>query len=165
MMPRRRGGKKIDFTHWTGVQEQFLAQGAGTAGLNVSPAAHESETLLRFRGHLAVFVDGQQAPSNLATIGVGMLVVPEGTGTTVLSSPVTNPDTSWFWYEQFVLAYEEYVTDVIDCPGMTSMRVIIDSKAMRVIRNSEIQLVIENVTLNGALSVNAVVTGRFLSGQ
>ncbi len=164
-MPRRRTGKKIDFTHWTGVQEAVLGQVAGSVGLTVSPAAHESETLLRFRGHLICYVDGLEEPATLAQIAVGMLVVPEGTGTTVLSAPATNPDTPWFWYEIFCVGYEEYVVDTVDSPGISSFRAVIDSKAMRIVRNQEIQMVVQNVTLNGAVTVNTVVTGRFLSGQ
>jgi len=68
------------------------------------------------------------------------------------------------WYDQFVLGYEEMVIDVIDVPGITSYRATIDSKAMRIIRNQEVQMVTENVTLGTAATVNLVVTGRMLSG-
>ncbi len=163
-MARRRTGKKIDFVHWTGVQEVFLARGAGSAGLNVLAASHEPETLMRFRGNVLCYVDAAQIPGGMVQIALGMQVVPEGTGITVANAPATNPDSPWFWYEIFTLGYEEMVTDVIDVPGATSFRATIDSKAMRIIRNEEVQLVIENVTLATALSVNCVVNGRFLSG-
>ena len=163
-MARRRSGKKIDFVHWTGVQENVNALSAGSIGQNVFAAAHESETLLRFRGNIVAFIDGNSAPSKLITVGVGMLVVPENTGVTVSSAPVTNPDSPWLWYDQFVLGYEEMVIDVIDVPGITSYRATIDSKAMRIIRNQEVQMVTENVTLGTAATVNLVVTGRMLSG-
>ena len=137
-MPRRRSGKKIDFVHWTGVQESFVAQGSGLVAATVFSAQHESETLLRFRGNIACFVDGAQASGGLVHIGLGMLVVPEGTGTTVLSRPLTEPDSPWFWYESFTLAYEEMVVDAVQASGMSGFRAVIDSKAMRIVRNSEL---------------------------
>ncbi len=164
-MARRRSGKKIDFVHWTGVQEQFAAQASGSAGVNVAVAAHESETLLRFRGNVLVYVDGAQPPGGLVQVALGMLLVPEGSGTVVTATPGTNPDSPWLWYEICAVGYEEMVTDVVDVPGLTSFRATIDSKAMRVIRNQEIQLVIHNTTLQTALSVNVVVNGRMLSGK
>ena len=64
-----------------------------------------------------------------------------------------------------MLGYEEYVVDVIDAPGLTVYRSPIDSKAMRIVRNQEVQLVVHNTTLIGAASVNVSVHGRFLTGQ
>ncbi len=163
-MPRRRSGKKIDFVHWTGFVHGFFSQAAGVAGQNVFPAAHEPETSLRTRGQLLAYVDGASAPGGLAEIGVGMILVPEGTGTTVLWSPLTDSDAPWFWYERFFLGYEEYVVDVIDSPIASGFRTVIDSKAMRITRNQEIQMVVENITHLAAVAVNVAVGGRSLSG-
>ncbi len=63
-----------------------------------------------------------------------------------------------------MIGYEEMVTDVVDVLGLTSQRLVIDSKAMRIVRNSEIQMVVENTTIGSALAVNLNVQGRFLSG-
>ncbi len=163
-MARRRSGKKIDFVHWTGLQEQFGPQAAGSSAVNAVAAQHDPETWLRFRGNLLCYMDGASAPGRLAQIAVGLILVPEGTGTTVLWSPATDADAPWMWYDIFAIGYEEMVIDVIDVPGATSYRSVIDSKSMRIVRNQEVQLVIENVTLAAAASVNAVISGRFLSG-
>ena len=163
-MARRRSGKKIDFVHWTYNSAANAAQAAGTSALNWAPAQHDPETLLRFRGHLSAFVDGAAAPGEWASIGIGMILVPEGTGTTVLWSPISDGDAPWIWVSYFELAYEEYVNDVVDCPGMTSFRETVDNKAMRIVRNQEIQIVAENATLGAALSVNWALSGRVLSG-
>ena len=101
-MPRRRAGKKIDFTHWTGFNGTFAAQASGSLALNIGAAQHESETLLRTRGSLVAWIDGLEAPAVAVQVSIGMLIVPEGTGATVLSTPFTNPDSPWFWYETFV---------------------------------------------------------------
>jgi len=162
-MPRR-SGRKIDFVHWTRMAASFLAQSAGTIAVNVSAAQHDPETLLRIRGNLLSFVDTTQAPGGLANVGIGMIMVPEGTGATVLWSPITDADAPWFWIETFSLGYEEMVTDVIDVPGATSFRSTIDSKAMRINRNSEVQAVLEVSNVSGAVAINAVLQARGLSG-
>ncbi len=159
-----RHSKKIDFTHWTGFSGSALAFGAGTAAITLGAATHEPETILRTRGSLTAWVDGTQAPATVAVIGIGFCIVPEGVGTTVTWSPLTDPDAPWFWFTSFALGYEEAVTDVIDLPTLSAYREVIDSKAMRKMRNSEIQVVFENITLNGAVTTNLHVEGRILTG-
>ncbi len=162
MAQRRRSGRKIDFTHWTGGRILAAALAAGTNGQTFMAAQHLPETLLRFRGNLLAYADGAQAPGGLAAVAVGLIKVPEGTGTTVLWSPVTDTDAPWIWYEQFGIGYEEYVTDAISAPGVSVFRSTIDSKAMRIQQNEELQVVVENFTLLSAISVNVLVSGRTL---
>jgi len=159
-----RHGKKIHYTHWTGFEATFLALGAGSSAATVGAALHEPETLLRTRGSLVCYVDAVQAPSAMAQVAIGIIPVPEGTGTTVLWSPITDSDAPWLYYSRFVVGWEEGVTDVIEVAGLGIYRETVDSKAQRILRNQETQCVIEQTTLNGAVSVNATLTGRFLSG-
>ena len=163
-MARRRSGKKIDFVHWTGMAGASLAQSAGSVGVSLNPAQHEPETLMRLRGTWSCYLDGTQAPGALIDVAIGVVLVPEGTGTSVLWTPLTDVDGPFIWYDRVSLGYEEYVTDVIDCPQMTSYRSVIDNKAMRIIRNQEIQLVIEQATTGGAASVNVNFCVRGLFG-
>ena len=165
-MPRVRGRfqKKIDTVHWTYGSWSF-SQGAGTSAVNVFSAQHLPETLLRTRGEYVSFVDGVQAPNSLLGIGVGLIQVPEGTGTTVLWSPISDGDAPWIWVDYAILGYEEMVTDVIDIPGLTSVRRVIDSKAMRKIRNTEIQCVVENATIQNAANVRIEGQVRMLAGS
>ena len=110
--------------------------------------------------------DAVSAPGVAAIISVGMIVVPEGTGTTVLQSPFTDGNADWFWFTQFMIGYEEMVTDVVDVPALSGYREVIDSKAMRIGNpDTEIQCVFENTTISGAASVNCHLAGRFLLGQ
>ncbi len=163
-MARRRSGKKIDFVHWTGFQDSILTRSAGISAKQLFPAQHDPETLMRMRGNLLVSLDATQAPGSLVQIAVGAILVPEGTGTTVLWSPATDPDAPWIWYEIFVVGYEEMVTDVVDVPGLSIFRSVIDNKAMRIIRNQEIQWSVENVTVAAAAAVNVTLSGRALFG-
>ena len=157
-------GKKIDTVHWTYGSWDFPAQAAGTAAVNVLAAQHLPETLLRVRGEQVCYADSTQAPAKLASIGIGLILVPEGTGTTVLWSPITDGDAPWFWVDYFMIGYEEMVTDVVGVPGITSARRVIDSKAMRKNRNMEVQAVVENATVIGAINVNVEGQARFLAG-
>ncbi len=149
-MPRQRGvfvprAKPVN-RHWTGVRVQFLALNTGTVAVTLISAVHGRETLMRIRGSLVGHVDGLSAPPLGALIALGLILVPEGTGTTVLWSPLSDEDAPWLWYSSFFLGYEEVVADVIDIPGITSYREVVDSKAMRVVRpDVEVQLVAENL--------------------
>jgi len=163
-MPRRRSGKKIYFVHWTYGHRTFSAFAAGTAAVQIYPANHEPETLLRLRGRLDAFIDGASIPGWRANIGVGLILVPEGSSTTVTWSPITDGDAPWIWVDYFSLSYEEAVTDVIQS-GLSNYSTPIDNKAMRIQRNQEVQMVVENVTTGSALSANITAQFRALTGQ
>jgi len=164
-MARRRSGKKIDSLRWIGFSTQFFAQAAGSAAATVLAATTVPDTIMRTRGTVLTFGDGTLSPPLAVDIALGMAVVPEGTGSTVLWSPITDANAPWFWYTRFTIGYEEQVTDVIAASEIVAYRQEIDSKAMRrAAPDTEVQLVIENVTIAGALNVNASVTGRFLVG-
>ncbi len=121
---------------------------------------------MRTRGNFVCYVDGTEAPGVSAVISAGFLVVPEGTGTTVISEPFGDANAPWFWHTQFVVGYEEMVTDVVDIAGLPVYRETVDSKAMRRIRSDqEIQFVVTNTTLIAALSVNLSLDGRMLLGS
>ncbi len=151
--------------HWSGFNNTAAALAAGSVGFTLAAAQHDRETIMRTRGSLLGYLDGTQSPGTLLVVAVGFALVPEGTSTTVLWSPFTDPDAPWFYYESFFLGYEEYVTDVIDAPGVSSFRQVIDSKAMRRVRNQEVQMVVENATVLAAGTVNVGVNGRFLSQE
>jgi len=163
-MARRRSGKKIDFVHWTGIFPGVANLSAGTQGVLALAAQHEPETLLRIRGNYVTWLDLAQNPGTVVEVSAGLIEVPEGTGTTVLWSPFTDADAPWIWYDSAVLGYEEMVLDVIDVPGITSHRSVIDNKAMRITRNTELQLVVENTTVGTASAINSLMSARVLSG-
>ena len=162
----RSRGKKIDYVHWHGVLGSFFTQSAGSiASLAAGALSTHPETLLRIRGEMTCWLDGTPATATAIDCAFGLLVVPGGTGTTVTSSPITDADAPWLWYERFTLANEEISADALHAPGMVSIRKVIDNKAMRIIRlDREIQLVFEQATLASAGDVNAVFNGRFLFG-
>ncbi len=133
-MARQFAQRARSRTRWTLAANAFSAQGAGTAAVNVLTAINLEETIIRMWGNLLASIDGASAPGKLVRIGVGMIVMPEGTGTTVTSSPISDAQAPWFYYSAFDLGYEEMVTDVIDVPVISAFRETIDVKAMRIIR-------------------------------
>ena len=83
----------------------------------------------------------------------------------MLWSPETDSDAPWFWWDVMNIGYSEQVTDVVDTPGISSGRRIIDSKAMRIMRNQEVQAVVEVVTVEGTSAINVSASVRFLAGN
>ncbi len=167
-MAHRRSGfaKKIDNVHWTGLSAVWAAQTAGSTGRAGLAAQHLPETLLRFRGEWGTTLVGSQAGSVGVEIAIGMIQVPEGTGTTVLWSPITDDDAPWIWWDTISLLYEEPVVDTIST-NLSGARRVVDSKSMRKLRNTEIQFVVENATISGlgSATTNVWVSGRALAGS
>ena len=157
--------KKITNTLWelsNGVSEGL---GAGAVGFNFSSAGTQPSTLLRIRGEIVAWIDGASAAAKGVYVSYGIILVPEGSGTTVRFNPQTDANAPWLLYGSGFIGYDEPVADAVDVPGITSFRHVIDNKAMRIIRpDVEMQLVITNTTVAGAVSVNAAYEMRWLQG-
>ena len=163
---RDRFAPKIQNLRWSGANHLFAALGAGASAQVMVTAAEQKDTIMRIRGELVAYMDGALGPGKLFRAGIGAIVMPEGQSTTVVSGPLDDESAPWLFYESFTLGYEEYVTDVIDCPGLTSFRKTIDVKAMRILRpDQELQLVVENETLLSGAAMNLNFTFRILLGQ
>ena len=162
-MARQFRSRRRSRTRWVLGTSDFLAQGAGTGALTVISAGAVEETILRVRGELLCQFDSAIAPPKAVRVGVGMIIMPEGQGTTVVSSSLTDGNAPWLWLELFHLFYEEPVTDVIGSQIGLAYRAKIDSKAMRILRpDREVQMVFEQATINGAQSINLSTSTRFL---
>jgi len=166
-MGDRTRTRKIDSTRWAGFNGIFSGFGAGSVAINFGAAVlRQHETILRTRGNIIGWMDGTQGPAPGALISIGLHLVPEGTGTTILAEPFADDNEPWFYHDAFTLGYEEMVTDVVDVPGLSSYRAVVDSKAMRKMKSGqEIQAVVTNTTLLAAAAVNVSLNVRFLFGQ
>ena len=167
-MAHRRSSfaKKIDTVHWTLIQET-LSTGAGSLAINALPAQHLPETLLRIRGEFIVAPQAPLADAQGAVMACGLILVPEGTGTTVLWSPITDGDAPWIWWDAMNCDYQEFIADGNYTSNTCDGRRVIDSKAMRKVRNTELQFVVENATITGltAMTLRATITARVLAGS
>jgi len=164
-MARRKSGKKIDFTRWTLGSFTSLALSAGSSqAVIITGSSVQSATILRTRGELLVYMDGSQSRGVMLHGAIGLLV--QQIGATATSLPLTDAEAPYFWYETFTLGYEEPVTDVVDIPGITSVRKVIDSKSMRILRaEQEVVCIVEQATLGSGGAINVQVDARFLLGQ
>ena len=152
---------------WLGfaTDSTLFGLSAGNIAITLAAASTLKDTVMRTRGSICGFLDGAGAPAEAFLVSMGMWIVPEGTGTTILGDPFSDPNADWFFYSQFLLGHEELVIDVIDIPVISGYREVIDSKAMRISTpDTEVQLVVTNTTISGAGSVNVFAAGRFLLG-
>ncbi len=121
---------------------------------------------MRTRGEILVYLDSAQSPGAAVLISMGLVLVPEGQGTTVIWDPFSDSEAPWFWYHEVTIAYEEAVTDVIAVQGAMYARIPVDSKAMRKANvDEEVQMVVTNTTALTARAVNIIGGLRFLLGN
>ncbi len=162
-MARRRSGRRADL-RWTFGSTSALATAAGgTPSAVIVSSGNVSQTLMRIRGSILSWLDTTQAPGGAIFCAMGIIIMPEGQGATTVSSPIADANAPWIWFQSWELAYEEYVTDVIDAPLATVFRAEIDSKAMRILRpDQELQVVFESLNISGSLAVNTAMQARFL---
>ncbi len=166
--PRQRSRATRLSTRWLGFStaSTLLALAAGNTAIELASASTIKDTIMRTRGQLTIWADATLATSRSALISIGMWIVPEGTGTTILADPFLDANADWFYYTQALIGYEEHVTDVVDNPLITGYREKIDTKAMRIgDPDTEIQLVVVNTAIEGSISVSVNASGRFLLGQ
>ena len=153
--------QKVDYT-WSTGSASALALAAGSAGMTLFSSTDVS-TIRRIRGEVLCWLDGAQASGPAVQVTMGMLLVPAGTGTTVISEPFGDSAALWVWYGITTLAYEEYVTDAVVPTGALSSRIVIDNKAMRRFKNEqELQFVVTNTTVSASSFINLRASVRML---
>ncbi len=159
--------KKLDHKNWELSNGYFsaIAAAASPVALQFSTSASQPATLLRIRGEITAYRDGTTAPPTAVLVSYGIILVPEGTGTTPLFDPFIDANAPWLLYGQGLIAYEEAVSDVVDVPVVTGFRHVIDNKAMRIIRpDVEMQFVLANTTQASTSSINLNYGLRWLLG-
>ncbi len=161
----RRRGKSINQTFWAFLGANVAAQSAGSQAITFLAAQDLPRTLMRLRGEFLAIFDAAPDVGDQVTVGAGLILVPEGTSTTVLWSPVTDGSAPWIWVDYITLIYEEFNTNVDASQVGAGARRIIDGKAMRRMRNQELQLVVENQTNGTAQATNTSVNTRILLGS
>ena len=132
-MAHQRGSKKITRTRWFSTSNSFLGLAAGEAAINVRGDVAVAETWLRFRGRWTAWLDATPAAGDAVLVTMGLIVVSAGLGTTVLSSPFSQGDAAWLWWDQVLLAYDE-ISSNNPTYDIGSARGEIDNKAMRILR-------------------------------
>ena len=165
-MARRTSRKTVQTLRWKKVRIDSGVLSAGSLSVTALAAEEFPDTVMRTRGELAGFVSGVQAPGALVSWAFGLVCVPEGTGATVIWSPITDGNAPWFVYATGHLGYEEYVADVVQAVALSSFRMEIDSKAMRKCPpDMELQAVFQQSSVGTAADIRIAFTGRILLGR
>ena len=162
-----RPPKKIHTLRWQGLQAvQTSNQSAGSVAVLVLSAGSPAETIMRMRGEFSAWLPGASVPPKDVLVSAGLILVPEGQGSTVIWDPFNDVNAPWIWFAELTLAYQEHVVDVVDVPTMTAARVVIDNKAMRKgSPDEELQMVVTNTTLGTAGTIRWSLAGRILLGH
>ena len=162
-----RPAKTIHSLRWAGGNAiTALAQTAGSSAAVALASGAPRETVMRTRGEVLVMLDAPSDVNRGVLVSMGLVLMPQGQGTTVIWDPFGDSEAPWFWYPETFLGYDEYVTDVIDGAGGPVSTIVVDSKAMRKANvDEEIQFVVTNTTVNGAQGINVLASFRFLIGH
>jgi len=156
--------KKIDHTVWELSQGGALAQSAGSSANGFSTVGTSPTTLMRMRGTCEGWIDAAGAPGRLIAVNWGIIKVPEGSSS-VTVEPFGDGNAPWIVYGSCHLGYEEMVTDVVDVPGLTFYRWVVDGKAMRKIPpDTFLQMVVTNTSVGSAAVLNFTWNIRWLQG-
>jgi len=145
VVARGRSGA-IHNKEWTAacIDGTSLDIAIGTVAVFVMFTADEAETLLRTRGNLLTILDASAVNEN-ATIAVGIGVVSAraaAAGAASVPRPATEGAYPWIWYGWF------NVTSGIEAaviPQYLGERLMIDSKAMRKIKETEVVVLVFEV--------------------
>ncbi len=160
MARARRSGRRPDY-RWAlgGFVSAALAAGSTSQFAFVS-SGNMSQTLMRIRGSWSVMLD--QGAQDLDKVRVGIGVIKVSGGGTTASTPLTDGDAPWIWFDVVTLAIEGGA--VIDAwHELATYRAVIDSKSMRVIRPDEdLVVVMETGDIVGAPNVDVHFDARVL---
>ena len=161
MANRRPSGRKADL-RWIGSQVALLtvSSGGSSGGAFISSGT-TSQTIMRSRGELLVWLDATTSIGDVQGWAAGLIIMPEGTGGTVTSLPLSDPQAPWYLYQTGAVASE--AGQVAENDGLLVARYVIDDKAMRVLRpDREVQFVVQTTALAGAQAMNFVLSIRTL---
>ncbi len=157
--------KKIDNLVWDGFNVFFNSVGAGTVAQGFDTVSTMPFTFLRIRGEFLAMIEGAASPGVGVNVAIGIIKVPEGSGTTVQYDPVTDINAPWWYYDTATLLYTEYEAAVVGSTEAAMVRRVIDNKSMRRVRpDEEMQIVLTNTTFDAAGTVNVGFAGRHLKG-
>ena len=166
---QRTSGANRRQSSWA-VGPEGLVASVVTSSVNAFPAtavaALAGLTIIRTRGELLVYLTGAGgAKTEGFRYGFGMCVVSEnaaGVGITAIPAPITDIAwDGWFVYETGTIA--QMFTGLGEASPTQSSRIVIDSKAMRKIKQSDVIVgVIEFDEQGDGAEISANLSTRML---
>ena len=128
-------------------------------------AFNQAQTIVRTRGELAAFFDlSGSSAGDACVLGIGLMI--GSSGATIARSSIDEADYSWLWHKFVPLSTETVIGGAASDwgPLTASVRIEIDSKAMRRVKFSDLVfMVMETSSVSGAPIVNVVGGVRTLS--
>ena len=164
-MPRGR-------THRAGRPNDYdweLATGSGALPVATilqfeAFTSETAETLVRFRGDVVLWLDATGATiGDLVVIAYGVIRSASGSSD-VGVSPITEGGANWLSYGIATLGVEEITQLGVD--GLSMLRIEVDSKAMRKLRENEsLYVVFESLNISGSPAGNVSFALRGLTAR
>ena len=131
-------------------------------------AVDDGLTIVRTRGELLVFLSVATSALDGFTFDFGIGIVSENAFDAGVAS-IPNPTTDiawdgWLYHTRnSVKAVVATITEASQAEGSASMRLVVDSKAMRKIKNTDVAVAVLNTeTETGSATLNATFRSRML---
>ena len=159
-MPRTRfparPGKKIDFKQWTSLLAVGTSINTDVITLGAALAFAVPATVLRVRGAVQAQFDSTQTVQDDAALTWGLAVVSSAAfaaGVGAVPTPAGDPEFPWLWWGTMFLHAESGDPDA--AWGANTMRLDVDSKAMRKVKPGESLIwVMQSAVLVGSPLIN-----------
>jgi len=159
-----RSGRPVDYT-WGGSTFQFVTVNA-TQQFAAILVSGTSSTMFRARGELTANMDVAAADDGMV-LGCGLIVLDDAVvaaGATAMPSPATDLNANWWWHS--FIGLRALATSNEGLAGGASGRILIDTKAMRKVKQNEsIVLVVDAVLTSGSPSCDVTGGVRVLFGD
>ena len=164
-MARRGRGVGRTRYEWTGGLGRSPDLASGATASFLLGTASQAETIMRVRGNVFAEIAATLVDLDACAVFYGIQVMPAGSQAAGLAAgPGTNPEGDWLLFG-VVPFYVDTATTVTHSVSMAA-REVIDTKAMRVMREGEeLLLRVENVDIVGAPPVNFAFGLCILSGE
>jgi len=172
MANRRFQSRTKRRTSWVGSRVDLDTLVSGTPQFAIMQTEAELEefptpTVVRTRGQLGVKADsGAAASPHLSSVGLGIYLADAAAVTAgALQLPISDIGSDWLWWWNAVITENTATAaeNVSNGGWMLFERVVVDSKAMRKVKNNQVLvLVAQLVEEQGTGAANVFGTIRFL---
>ena len=161
----RGSGRRTDYV-WNGVQNSLTVTSGSLNAITVITVTQPG-IIMRLRGSIVASLDSPTENEKTA-VAMGIIRTTEeqiAVGVTAIPNPGLDLDADWIWHSFLPL---QAVLDVTTGVGSTeqSGRLIVDSKAMRKMRQSEsLTYVVDNAAVSGTPEIDVTFGIRALFGS
>ena len=156
-----RPARKIDFKQWAAAPGLISTTSGAGVFQSGNLAFTSPATILRWRGFVQMMFDStvQVDDRLICNFGIGVFSTDSVAGA-ALPDPADEPEYPWVWHGQFGLFAFSTMGLATHPFGLASMRLEIDSKAMRKIKPGESLLLVGQTTNAVGAPVTIIHVGQ-----